>query len=228
MANDHLHAALAARNHADRKDVRFQLLMAVPTAFFGIGLANVLILPLIYVLWVFGINPGLWISLALFNAVRAVAIVIDVKRHPSENWFTPRYTQSDGTVKGHEFDGLLERYKGSLGGMPLMTNLSDPGNLAERGRAISSGFANLILGGPRSIARALARRRGIALRSQRRIVSSAERFVSWLGARGVVPEEEVKAHLDAHPDQAEGLALARDLEVVTRRRNPVEFHYSVR
>jgi hypothetical protein len=109
-----------------------------------------------------------------------------------------------------------------------MTNMSDASNIAQRGRAISSGFANLILGGPRSIARALAQRRGIALRSQRRTVSSAERFVTWLGSKGVVPEEDVKAHLDAHPDQVEGLALARELEVVTRRRNPVEFHYSLR
>ncbi|HKS15927.1 MAG TPA: hypothetical protein VJU16_01295, partial [Planctomycetota bacterium] len=144
-ANGDLHAALEARNRADRKDIRFQLLMAVPTALFGLFLANILVLPLIYVLWVFGISLGLWISLGIFNALLGVAIVIDVKRHPEEQWFEPQYTQMDGSVKGHEFHGLLEHYKGSYGGMPLMTNMSDPGNLAQRGAAISSGFANLIL-----------------------------------------------------------------------------------
>jgi hypothetical protein len=118
--------------------------------------------------------------------------------------------------------------KGVMGGMPMMTNVSDPHNLGQRGRALSSGFANLILGGPRSIGRALDLRRRIADRSQRRTVAAAERFTQWLAPKGLVPEPEVKAHLEAHPDQAEGLALAKELDVVMRRRNPVEFHYHVR
>ncbi|HZL73208.1 MAG TPA: hypothetical protein VFC86_12170 [Planctomycetota bacterium] len=238
MSNADLHSALQARNRADRKDVVMQLLLGIPVTLFGLFFANLLILPLIYVLDVFGISPGLRLSLAVFNALLITAIVIDVRRRPSESWYVPRYYQSDGSVKGHEFGvstadplsiPVLEHYKGgAFSGMPLMTNLSDPHNMAERGRALSSGFANLILGGPRSIGRALAQRRMIADRSKRRTVSAAERFTAWLASRGVVPESEVQAHLEAHPDQAEGLALARELEVVTRRRNPVEFHYTVR
>lgn len=228
MPNEDLLAALDVRNRADRKDAWFQLLLAIPFALFGVFVANVMILPLIYVLSVFGISPGLWLSLGIFNALLATAIIIDVKRHPADTWFVPRYYQSDGSVKGTEIDPLLEFRKGAFGGVPLMTSLSDPHNLGQRGRAISNGFANLILGGPRSIARALDVRRTIAERSKRRTVSSAERFTGWLASRGVVPEAEVKAHLEAHPDQAEGLALARELEVVTRRRIQADFHYHVR
>ena len=167
----------------------------------------------------------------------AIAIVIDIKRHPNEVWFQPRYYQSDGSAKGHEFGPggndpyliyLFEKEKGVLGGMPIMTNISDPHNLGQRGRAITSGFANLILGGPRSIANALALRRRITDRSQKRTVASAEAFVAWLAAHGSTPEPDLKEHLAQHPELREGFALARELEVVGRRRNPVEFHYHVR
>ena len=228
MPRANIGAALEARNRADRKDVVFKLLVALPATVLGLGFANVLGLFLWFALWQFGVSIGVWMYLLFFNIFLAAMIAVDIKRHPEESWYVPRYVQSDGSVKGHEFDGLLEHYKGSYGGMPLMTNISDPRNLAERGAAITSGFANLILGGPRSIARALDERRYIARRSLRRTVSAAERFVAWLEPRGVVPESEVRTLLDAHPDQAEGLALARDLEVVTRRRLPVEFHYHVR
>jgi hypothetical protein len=233
-----LQAALAARNRADRKDVTFRLLLAVPATLMGFGFANVLFLPLIYVLWTFGLSPGLWIMLGLLNAALITFIVIDLKRHPEEQWYRPEYTQADGSVKGHEFgfsdDPGVNAYfehsvkGGAFSGMPLMTNMSDPRNLATRGRAISSGFANLILGGPRSVAKALATRRQVAVRSSRRTVSSAERFTIWLKGKGVVAESDVKAHLEAHPDQAEGLRLARELEIVTRRRVQAEFHYHVR
>lgn len=232
MPNADLRAALDARNRAGWKDVRLQLLMAVPFTLFGVFLANVMILPLIYVLGIFGISPGLTLCVALFNALLVIAIIIDVKRQPHETWFVPRYYQSDGSVRGHDFDSpgadLYMMIDGRRLATPLMTNVSDPHNLGQRGRALSSGFANLILGGPRSIGRALDLRRRIADRSQRRTVAAAERFTQWLASKGTVPEPEIKAHLEAHPDQAEGLALARELEVVERRRNPVEFHYYVR
>ncbi len=221
-----LRSALDARNRADRKDVRIQLLMAVPFTLFGIFLANLMIFPLIYVLGILGISPGLSLCVALFNAFLVTAIIIDVKRHPHESWLEPRYFQSDGSVRGNVIDVIYN--KGPFGGMPLMTNVSDPHNLGQRGRALSSGFANLILGGPRSVSRALDLRRRITDRSQRRTVAAAERFTQWLAPKGLVPEPDVKAHLEAHPDQVEGLALARELEVVMRRRNPVEFHYHVR
>jgi hypothetical protein len=140
-------------------------------------------------------------------------------------------------VKSHEFAdpgedilaiALIQHHTGALSGTPLMTNVSDPHNLGQRGRALTSGIANVFLGGPRSISRALDLRRKIADRSQRRTVAAAERFTQWLAPKGLVPEPIVKAHLEAHPDQAEGLALAWQLEVVGRRRNPAEFHYHVR
>ena len=230
-------SALDARNRADLNDVRFRILVALPFALLGLLFANGLGLLLWAALWQFGVRIGLGIAFPAFNVLLAVMIFIDVNRRPQETWFQPRYFQTDGSVKGHEFgtgsgDPLvtyhLERAKGALGGMPLMTSVSDPHNLGQRGRAISSGFANLILGGPRSIAAALADRRRLRDRSGRRTVSAAERFTSWLGSKGVVPEADVRAHLEAHPDQAEGLALARELEIVTRRRIQEGFHYHLR
>jgi len=237
MPNANLRAALAERNGADRKDVRFQILLALPFTLLGIGFANGLGLLFVASLFAFGIRVGLGTAFVLFNILLAIAIVIDLKKHPNEVWFQPRYYQSDGSVKGHEFGPggsdhfliyLFEREKGSLGGMPIMTNISDPHNLGQRGRAITSGFANLILGGPRSISKALALRRRIVDRSKKRTVASAEAFVAWLSANGSTPELDLKEHLAEHPELREGFALARELEVVGRRRNPVEFHYHVR
>jgi hypothetical protein len=238
MSLTDLRAALDARNRADRKDLRIQLAMAIPATLLGVFFGNLLMLPLVYLLSWFGISAGWGVTLLVMNALLATFIVVDIRRHPEESWYRPSYRQVDGSIKGHEFGvgddpGVMayveHHLKGpGFSGMPLMTNMSDPNNLAERGRAISSGFANLILGGPRSIARAMALRRQIADRSSRRSVSSAERFLVWLSGKGVVAEADVKAHLAANPDQAEGLRLARELEVVTRRRIQADFHYHVR
>jgi hypothetical protein len=238
MPSADLRAALDESNRADRSAVRFQLLVAIPVALLGLGFADFLGLIFWMALRVSGVPVGVYTYLLFFNVLLAIIIVVDVKRHPHESWYQPRYRQSDGSVKGHELgDGrgdplvtyYLERAKGPLfSGMPLMTRVMDPGNLAERGRVITSGFANLILGGPRSIAEALASRRRIRERSNRRTVSAAERFTAWLGSMGVVPEAEVKSHLEAHPDEVEGLALARELDVVARRRIQDGFHYHVR
>ena len=229
MPNGDLHSALEARNRADRKDVRFQLLMGVPFSLFGLLVANAVFSPLILFLPGFITSQGCGFVFLLLNAVLIAVIVIDLRRHPNEEWYRPQYTMTSGEVRGPVINTPFIRPGGGLfAGMPGMTNMSDPRNAATRARAISNGMANLILGGPRSIARAMALRRRIADRSSRRTVSAAERFVTWLASKGVVPESEVKAHLDAHPDQAEGLALARELEVVTRRRIQADFHYHVR
>lgn len=236
-----LQAALVSRNRQDRVKVLWKLALAVPATLFGILFANALTLPVLYGLELIGLAVPYGTALPIFNVILVIIVVIDVRCHPHEYWHVPRYYQSDGSVKGHEFGSPipdsqenvlviaeLEHRKGVFGGVPLMTNISDPHNLVERLRVIAAVLANFILGGPRSIARALAVRKQISSRSSRRTVSSAERFISWLKGKGVVAESDVKAHLAAHPDQAEGLHLARELEVVTRRRIQADFHYELR
>lgn len=241
MPNADLRAALRARNREDRIKVYWKLALAGPATLFGILFANALFLPVLYGIRMVGLGVPYGISLLIYNSILVIMIVIDVRRHPYESWYTPRYFQTDGSFKGHEFGSSvpdsrenvliiaeLEHRKGAFGGMPLMTSMSDPHNWAERIRVIAALFANFILGGPRSTSRALALRRRIADRSQRRTVASAERFMAWLADKGSVPEPELNAHLAAHPDQAEGFALTRELDVVARFRNPVEFHYHIR
>ena len=245
MRDEDLRSLLRARGRADRKDAIFHLVLAAPVTLFGVGLANVLSLPIWYLLWTFGFAPGFWIYVAAFNLLLVVFIIIDLRRHPEESWHQPRYRMVGGEVRGHEFGAArgpgnsipppeefwitrrIEGAKGVLSGMPLMTNLSDPHNVAERGRSLSNGFANLILGGPRSIQRGLSILRHSSDRSDSRTVQSAERFLAWLGSRDV-PESEINARLADVPDEAEGLALAREVELVTRRRIQSEFHYSRR
>lgn len=235
-----LRSAIAARNRADRKDAILHFVLAAPFTLFGLGLANVFGLLLWYVLWTFGIPIGVWTYLGGFNILLLVMIIVDLRRAPDESWHQPTYRLAGGGVRGHEIgmmpgdtpEGLfvnweLERSKGIFSGMPLMTNMSDPHNLAERGRVLSNGFANLILGGPRSIRKGMAILRWNSVRSRPRTVQAAERFMAWLGSR-VVTEPEIKARLEAHPDEAEGLALAREVEVLTRRRIQEEFHYQRR
>jgi hypothetical protein len=241
MPNEDVRAALRLRNREDRTRVLWKVALGIPATLMGILFANLLSLPIHFGLNLLGIVAPYGTALLVFNGVLAIFIVIDVKRYPHERWHVPRYYQSDGTVKGHEFGSALpdsredvlmiaelEHRKGVFAGVPLMTTISDPHNIAERVRVIASVLANFILGGPRSISRALDLRRRIADRSRSRTVASAEAFVAWLSSRGSAPEPDVKAHLAKHPDQEEGFALARELEVVTRRRNPVEFHYHVR
>ena len=246
MVADEIRYALNERNREDRKVVRLKLLMGVPFTLFGILVANVIALPILVLIREFVGSMDGRIYLLVQNAVIAAAIVIDLRRHPTESWYQPRYYQVGGGVKGHEF-GIprpqgnfippaeevwltheIESRKGVFSGMPLMTSVSDPHNLAERARTIASGVGNLIMGGPRSLSRAMALRRRIRDRSRRELVASAERIASWLESNGVVPEAEVNRHLQAHPDEAAGLALARDLDVVSRRRIQAEFHYHVR
>src|SRR5688572_29847533 len=246
MPDADFRAILRARNQADRKDAIFQLVLAAPFTLFGIGFANVLSLPIFYLLSSFGFAPGFWVYLGAFNVLLLVFILIDLKRQPEETWHQPQYRLTGGGVRGHEFGATLggsgnsipppeeiwitrevESAKGVLSGMPLMTNMSDPHNLAERGRTLSNGFANPILSGPRSVQSGLAILRHNSRRSNSRTVQSAERFLAWLGSR-VVPESEIQARLAARPDEAEGLALAREVEIVTRRRIQTEFHYQRR
>jgi len=241
MPNADLRSALRAQNLKDGGQVLWKLALAVPATVFGIVFANVLFLPILHGLHLVGVPIPYGTGLLIYTGLLVIIMVIDVRRHPYESWYTPRYYQSDGSVKGTEFGSSvpdsqesvfliaeLEHRKGAFGGVPLMTNISDPHNLAERIRVIAAVLANFILGGPRSIFRALALRRRITDRSRSRTVASAEAFIAWLSTRGSTTEPEVKIHLARHPDQNEGFALARELEVVTRRRNPVEFHYTVR
>jgi hypothetical protein len=226
MPDDRIRAALESRNLADRKDVRFQLLMGIPFSLFGLLVANAICLPLLVFL---PVSLGCGVTLLLLNALLVVIIVIDLRRHPQEEWYRPQYTTTSGEKRDAALGSFYLRGDGGLSaGMPLMTNMSDPRNVATRARAIANGFANLILGGPRSIQRALALRRQIASRSSRRTVQAAEQFVAWLASKGVVPEEDVQARLETHPSETAGLQLARELEVVTRRAIQGAFHYHLR
>ena len=230
MPNEELQAALAERNRLDLKDVRLKLLLGIPFSLFGLLVANAVCSPLILFLPGFITSQGCGVVLLLLNAILVGVIVIDLRRHPQEEWYRPQYTMTSGEVREASLTTLpyLRGDGGLSAGMPLMTNLSDPRNVTARARAMANGFANLILGGPRSIQAALALRRRIASRSSRRAVESAEQFIAWLKTRGVVPEEEVQARLEDHPGEAAGLQLARELDVVTRRNIQGGFHYHVR
>jgi len=241
MPNEALQAALRSRNRTDRSAASLKLLLAIPATVIGILFANGLFLIVLGGASMCGLTiPYGWVLL-VYNLILAVIIVIDVKRHPTESWHIPRYYQSDGSVKGHEFGtpisdhgesvlliAEVEHHKGFFAGAPLMTKVLDPKNVLERIRVIASLFANWILGGPRSMSRALALQRRITARSTRRAVASAESFLAWLSSKETVPEPELQNHLARHPELAEGFALARELDLVGRRRNPVEFHYSLR
>jgi hypothetical protein len=241
MPNEALQAALRSRNRADRSAALGKLVLAVPATLFGVLFANGLMLIVLGGASMVGLPIPYGLVLLVYNLILAVLIMLDVRRHPVPTWHTPKYLQADGSFKGHEFGSPtpdhresvlliaeLEHRKGAFAGAPLMTKVLDPQNVLARIRVIASLFANWILGGPRSVSRALALQRRITVRSARRAVASAESFLAWLSLKGSVPEPELQTHLARHPEQAEGFALARELDVVGRRRNPVEFHYHVR
>jgi len=149
-------------------------------------------------------------SFAICGAIVAAILAVDVWRHPSEHWRRARYFV-DGDASWVASDGLFA-------GMPLMASVTDPGNLAERGRELTSGAANVILSGPRNI------RAGVELlrlsKARRSAMPAARDFVAWLAERGPSAERDVEEALEREPGWTLGFALARELGAVAIRRGP--------
>lgn len=207
---------LREKNSDDRAEAVSFLVLGVPFAvgacfFFGLAIWFLLILAPI---------PGSWgLKAGLSAAVVLAVVILDTWKHPSEEWYRARYYLADGRLADAEDGGVS--YLGADGwfaGMPAMASVTDPSNLAARGRAISSGFANVVLGGPRNIRKALEKLALIRRRSRPPVVDAADAFVDWLGKNGPADDPAVREILGERPEWRSGLLLAGELGLLSTRK----------
>jgi hypothetical protein len=197
---------LKERNAEDRGQAWSLILLGIP---FALGAWLGLSWGLTMLLWFSGV-AGLGASFAVSGAVVAAAMAVDTWRHPSEYWHRANYF-----VLG---DPTLVAADGLFAGMPLMASVSDPGNLAERGRELSSGCANVALAGPRNV------RRGVELlrliRARAASEPSARLFLDWLRERAPAKEADVAEAFAKTPPLYRGFLLAREVGLVAIRSTP--------
>ncbi len=200
-------ARLAERHAEDRSQAWSLIALGIP---FALGSWLFLSWMLTLLLWVLKL-AGLGTSFGIAAGVVAILLAVDTWRHPSEYWHQANYFVPSGN------DSLLSG-DGWSAGMPLMASVSDPGNLAERGRVISSGCANVALGGPRNV------RKGFELlrlaKARQAAAPAARKFLVWLRDRSPLPETELPT--DAFLRR--GFLLARELGLLAVRSSPEGRH----
>ena len=115
-----------------------------------------------------GLNILSWNGFYLSAGIFILVLVIDTIRHPEENWVRVKFIlasafkKESGPVVNEAFpysDAILystRAGKGVFGGMPYMTNMSDPSNLAKQVARIANAIGNITLGGPRKLKEAIA------------------------------------------------------------------------
>jgi len=203
---------IAERVEQDRKEGRLLLLMGVPLALLGwVGMAGALWLVqlLAWTVLPWSLSTAFWIS----AAVALAAIVSDCILHPAEEWHEASYYLLDGTTSANT-GAIYGRAGGAFDGMPLMTNMSDPGNWAERGKVISSGCSNIVLAGPRHIRKGLGKLLLAKRRSDPRILEGVVAFVGWLAESGSVVPDEADAILAANSRWKPGAQLASGIGLI--------------
>ena len=126
--------------------------------------ANVL-----YLIFGFILTPTLGFSVfsvpvwLVYNSIFIILAIVDITLHPDEEWVQVKFTLASAfksesapviyeniPMSGYSFGG-----KGIFGGMPLMTNMGNPGNWYKQAQRIANAFTNLTLAGPRKIKEAL-------------------------------------------------------------------------
>jgi hypothetical protein len=131
---------VAERAEQDRNDGRLLLLLGVPFALLGwVGMTGALWLVqlLAWTVLPWSLATAFWIA----GGIALAAIVTDCILHPVEEWHEARYYLLDGTSATNT-GSIYGCADGAFDGMPLMTNMSDPSNWAERGKVISSGCSD--------------------------------------------------------------------------------------
>jgi hypothetical protein len=195
-------ARLAAKSAEDRAQARALILTGIPFAlaawlFLAILGAS---LPWFWGRWGYGPCFG------LAGAVVALLMAVDTWRHPSEHWIRVRYFTPGLTH---------EPLPTTNDGIPLMASVTDPGNLAEHGRMMSSGCANLALGGPRNL------RKGVELlrlaRAREAAAPAVRALLGWLGERKDPSEADLAQALAQNELLRRGWHVARDAGLVALR-----------
>lgn len=197
-------ARFAERNAEDRRQAWALIALGVPFA-----LGGWLFLSWAVTLLLWFLSPlGLGASFAVAGGVVAALMAIDTWRNPSEFWHRARYFVP-GVGPG---DRALIARDGPFAGMPLMAPM-DPTNLAEHGRTVSSGCANVVLGGPRNIRRGIEQLRLVRARTAG--VPALRSFLKWLHDRGSLAEAELAAAVEEDADRRLGFLLAREIGLLT-------------
>jgi len=156
-----------------RKDflVRAVLLTLLGLVFLPIGFAvfNVfyVILGIFVLPYIINIDIFNWQTWYIFGGIFIAILIIDTLVHPEEQWVRVKFIlasafkKESGPVVGEALEwasllGNLPLRKGIFGGMPYMTNMSNPINWANQIRRLANFVANLTLACPRKLKEALS------------------------------------------------------------------------
>lgn len=158
-----------------RKDflIRAILLTLLGLVFLPIGFAvfNVfyVILGIFVLPYLININIFNWQTWYIFGGIFIVILIIDTLVHPEEHWVKVKFIlasafkKESGPVMNEEETireklgiNILLHGKGIFGGMPYMTNMSNPINWANQIRGLANFVANLSLACPRKLKEALS------------------------------------------------------------------------
>ncbi|MBI5779505.1 MAG: hypothetical protein HZA49_08635 [Planctomycetes bacterium] len=163
---------------------------------FGFMVFNVLYFIMgLFVLPHINLNIFSWRSWYIGAGIFIAILIIDTVRHPEEHWVKVKFIlasafkKESGPVVHETFplsDTILypTRFgKGVFGGMPYMTNMSDPTNWASQISRFANLIGNLTLGGPRKLKEAISYYRLYAGLNQD-MASRLSKFVNNLQQQG--------------------------------------------
>lgn len=214
---DSVRRAAQARASKEAADARLLIMTGVPFAFAGwLGLTGALwLLQLLsWSMLPWSLAMAFWLA----AGIATTAIIVDCIRHPNEEWRRGRYFQVDGSMQAGDdmvYGGLAD---GAFDGMPMMSSVADPGNLAERGRVIGSGCSNIVLAGPRNIRQGIAKLANARRRTDKRLLEVTSAFVESVSRKGDVSLGDAEGMVRANRGWAAAALHAIDLGLVRKVR----------
>lgn len=224
---------LAARSAADVGRGIFLLLLG------SAGMAGVFLAAHV---WVFPAILRLTGSetrhLVVMDAILLGIMFLDLLLHPTwvwsrgRRWFALPWDRRREPSEA-DFDDLWTacapgRPLGFVKMLPLVAAIFDPHNKGLRKMIFLADIVTIPLFGSRIARNGMEHVRAAGTRATASTVASAEALLKWIRDNGPVAERRLGFQLSIEPGWWNGLALARDLERISRTRAPEGFVYSVR
>jgi len=185
--------------------------------------------------WIGTGDPAL--ALTAFDASFAFIFLLDLALHGTWPWIHGLiYLTKPGRNKHEpadsEFDDIWaatspERPIAILRMLPLVAALTDPNNTGMRRLIFVSDLATIPLFGSRVARNGLERILVAMNRGRRRNIDGATKLLSWIKKQEKVTERKLAFQLAIEPEWVSGLALARNLDLLTRRSEDKEKVYRV-
>lgn len=188
--------------------------------------------------WILKVTGTSVRHLVALDALLAVVMLLDLLVHPTWVWARGRRWFARTRDRGREpsdadFDDLWmacapSRSMGFLKMLPLVAAIFDPHNKGLRKMIFLADIVTIPLFGARIARNGLEHVMAAGSRGRASTIAAAEALIRWIRDNGPVAERRLVFQLSVEPGWWSGLALARDLDRISRTRAPEGFVYSVR